>query len=286
MQLEYLEFEWLIHYRCNYRCPYCFFAGEWEKIEKRNKYFPLEQWLAAWQRITLDCKRARLLLTGGEPFIYPAFLELIKKLSKYFSIGFDTNLSCRKEDLVELVKNSTPENISLGLSFHPLFSQFWPFLEKALFLKEHGFNNLCVQYVTYPPQLEQMEYFRNRFIEKELYFIPLPFRGVYEGKTYPAAHSDREKKIIYNNAKHLTNEHQQRVDKHLNQVASESRICKAGQIYARVDADGTVYRCGQYATKSNNGKIGNLFDDNFKLLAQPLPCEQEICPCEFRWIVE
>lgn len=283
---KYIEFEWLIHYKCNYRCPYCFFEGEWEKIEERNKYFPLAKWIAAWKNIAKDYAQRRILITGGEPFIYSSFVELVRELSRYFTIGFDTNLSCSKDELLEFTKNTLATNISMGLSFHPMFSEFGMFLEKALFLKKNGFDNVCIQYVTYPPQLEQMINFRNRFIDSGFYFIPLPFRGRYNGKDYPQAHTEEEKKIIYNSTEGLNSEHKKRVGKHLSQVKSKNKLCGAGQIYARVDSDGTVYRCGRYATHSNDGAMGNIFDESFRMFNEPMTCGQEICPCEFRWIVE
>lgn len=281
-----IEFDWLIHYKCNYRCPYCFFNGKWEEVEKRNEYLPLEKWIDAWERISRDYEHVRILITGGEPFIYPSFIELLKELSKYFSIGFDTNLSCSEEELTNFVKNTVASNISLGLSFHPMFSDFETFLDKALFLKENGFNNICIQYVTYPPQLGQMKYFKNRFMGRGFYFIPLPFRGIYNGEKYPDAHTEEERKLIYDAMEDLEIEHKERVERQLVQVKSRAKLCRAGQVYARIDCDGTVYRCGRSTSNLNNGYIGNFFDEKFRLLDEPLPCELEVCPCEFRWLVE
>jgi MoaA/NifB/PqqE/SkfB family radical SAM enzyme len=283
--IQNIEFEWLVHYKCNYRCPYCFFDGMWETVDERNKYFPLEKWTEAWGKIAKSYKNVRLLITGGEPFCYPCFLELLKVLSKRISVGFDTNLSCSKKILIDFINNVDITNVSLGLSFHPLFADFDVFLEKALFLKKNGVSNICIQYVTYPPQLEKMKYFKKRFLENGLYFIPLPFRGSYNGNEYPSAHTEEEMKIVYDSTMDLSTEHKERVKKHLIQVRSKDRLCKAGQSYARVDNDGTVYRCARYAMNSDNGKIGNLFDSKFKLYDKPYSCTQEICPCEFRWII-
>lgn len=280
-----VELEWLIHYKCNYRCPYCFFEGFWEEVEKHNHYQPLERWFEVWRRILKRYEYVRILITGGEPFIYPSFVELVKELSKYFSIGFDTNLSCTKEELVDFVKNTIAENISLGLSFHPQFTDYELFLEKALFLKESGFQ-VCVQYVSYPPQLGMMKYYKDKFEAVGFYFIPLPFRGKYNGMSYPSAFTDEERRLIYSTTEHLATEHKERVEKQLNQLNTKNRLCNAGSTYARIDNDGTVYRCGNSVSDPLNVSIGNLFDENFKLLERALPCQEEFCPCEFRWLVE
>ncbi len=284
-KIKEVEFEWLIHYKCNYRCPYCFFNGMWEEVEKRNPYLPLEKWLEAWHRIFEKYESVRILITGGEPFIYPDFIELVKELSKYCTIGFDTNLSCDKGKLRDFAEKTILKNIDCGLSFHPLFAEFDSFLHKVLFLKEKGYN-IRVYYVTYPPQLKQMIYFQSKFIGKGLCFVPQPFRGTYNGKTYPDAYTEQEKKLIYDTTENLEAEFKKKTNRQMNQVKSIRKLCHAGQIYARIDTDGTVYRCGRYATTSVNKSMGNFFDEDFKLLDRPIPCEEEICPCEFRWLVQ
>jgi MoaA/NifB/PqqE/SkfB family radical SAM enzyme len=279
-----VELEWLIHYKCNYRCPYCFFEGMWEEVEKRNAYRPLKEWVSAWKRILDKYGYVRILITGGEPFIYPGFVELLKEISPHFSIGFDTNLSCSKELLTDFVKNTEVKNVSMGLSFHPKFAEFSSFLEKALFLQGNGFK-VCAQYVSYPEQLNMLTYYKDRFQEKGLYFIPLPFRGIYNGLAYPTSFNEEERKLIYGATESLAMEHKEKVDKLLNQVKTKQRLCRAGQIYARIDVDGTIYRCGHYVSSSFK-TLGNFFDEDFKLLDEPLPCEQEVCPCEFRWLIQ
>lgn len=279
-----VELEWLIHYKCNYRCLYCFFEGLWEEVEKRNHYQPLEKWLEAWNRILERYKYVRILITGGEPFIYPSFIELVGELSKNFSIGFDTNLSCAKEELINFVKQTVVKNISLGLSFHPSFADYNLFLEKALFLKKTGYR-ICVQYVSYPPQIKMMQYYRDKFEENGLYFIPLPFRGKYNGSDYPSAFTDEERMLIFNTTEHLAEEHKDKVKKQLDQINTKNKLCNAGSTYARIDNDGKVYRCGHSISDPSNVSIGSLFDENFQLLEEALPCQQNICPCEFRWLV-
>lgn len=59
--IDYVEFDWSIHYRCNYRCPYCFFANYWEELEKRNKYLPLTKWLSVWERILKKYKKVKII---------------------------------------------------------------------------------------------------------------------------------------------------------------------------------------------------------------------------------
>lgn len=283
--IKKIEFDWLIHYKCNYRCPYCFFEGMWEEVERRNGHLTVKKWLSAWHRISERYKNVHLIITGGEPFMHPDFIELIQGLSKYFSIGFDTNLSCGKETLADFIRVVPPINISLSLSFHPLFSEFNSFLDKAMSLSKNGYD-VKVQYVSYPPQLEEIKNFKDKFSKAGFHLIPLPFRGTYNGRNYPDAYTERERELIYNAIENLEGGHKSRVEQMLEQVKSKGRLCGAGHIYARIDADGTAYRCGHYTTdKFNNKSLGNIFDNEFELLDSPLLCEQEVCPCEFRWLM-
>ena len=74
-----------------------------------------------------------------------------------------------------------------------------------------------------------------------------------------------------------------RMNYHLEGRKTKGKLCRSGQLYASIKADGTVTRCGPLSHKP----IGNLFDDNFKLFDTPMPCEAEICPCdEYVWIVD
>jgi MoaA/NifB/PqqE/SkfB family radical SAM enzyme len=256
----------------------------WQEVQVRNRYFPLEKWLVAWLKIHRLYKNVHLIITGGEPFIYPSFAELIQGVSGYFSVGFDTNLSCREEELVNFIKKVRSLNISIALSFHPAFADFSSFLKKALLLKRQGYD-VYVQYVGYPAQLGQMANFRDSFIENGLRFVPLPFRGTYNGKSYPAAYTQEERGLIYETAGGLEENYKARLERMLNQVKSKGRLCRAGQHYARIDCDGTVFRCGHYTTSHLNRPMGNIFDEDFRLLEGPLPCEQMVCPCEFRFLV-
>lgn len=280
-----IEIEWLIHYKCNYRCPYCFFEGTWEEVERRNVYRATDEWLRVWMLLRQRYGYMRLLITGGEPFIYPGFVDLLGELSKEFSIGFDSNLSCSKELLIDFAEKVRPKDISIAASFHPFFAEFEPFLEKALFLKDNKYR-ICVQYVSYPEQISKLNFYREKFAEKGLYFIPLPFRGRYNNKIYPDAHTAEEKKLLYSSMEDLTREHQDKVDKLLNQVKSKKKLCRAGQVYARVDNDGTVYRCGHSVSNPSVRPLGNIFDEGFALLDNPVSCEYELCPCESRWLVD
>lgn len=281
-----IEFDWLIHYKCNYRCPYCFFEGMWEDVEKRNRYLPHEEWVRAWKRIHDRHGELKIIITGGEPFLYPGFVELLVALNRFAVLSFDTNFSCSREVLEPLLEKLDPRRLFMGISFHPRFARQEEFLQKARLLKERGFD-FRVHYVTYPQQLGRLKECKDIFNAEGFRFTPIPFRGVFEGRPYPASFSALEQEQIYGVTREIASIDREWADRQVVQVQSKDKLCHAGQRYARVDSDGSVYPCGNDYTKSREKYLlGNILDDGFKLHDEPMLCRQETCPCEFRWLID
>jgi MoaA/NifB/PqqE/SkfB family radical SAM enzyme len=281
-----LEFDWLIHYSCNYRCPYCFFEGMWDEVSERNVYPDIDEVVEAWKNIYREYGDMKIIITGGEPFRYPGFLELISKLEKFSFLAFDTNLSVDKNKLEEYITEVNSDRITMGLSFHPINACKENFVEKAIKLAQADFN-IRIHYVTYPPHLIQMKDYMEYFMDNGLRFTPIPFRGTFNGKSYPDAFTEHEKKMIYDVTSNIDSSDSSWSEKQVEQVKSRGVMCAAGQYYARVDSDGTVYPCGQDYTESMEKIVlGNIFNVNFRMRNEPLMCRQERCPCEFRWIIK
>jgi MoaA/NifB/PqqE/SkfB family radical SAM enzyme len=256
------RFTWNIHYACNYRCPYCFFEGKWEEYAKRNIYLSVKEWMIYWKRFYDYYGRCYILITGGEPFIYPNFIELIKELSRiHYPINISTNAS---GDLNEFVERVNLERVSLSVSFQPNFDNIKAFLKKVEFLKKYKFYG-CINFVAYPPFLNELESYVDKFREISEQLKIIPFWGIYQGKEYPFAYTQTEKQMLGINAAWFS------------QVRKSGLLCPAGYQSALIFPDGKVARCGQIGEKMI---IGNFFDSKFKLLGDPLPCDAEFCPCD------
>jgi MoaA/NifB/PqqE/SkfB family radical SAM enzyme len=280
-----IEFDWLIHYKCNYRCPYCFFNDYWDEVNARNVYRPYTDWVKAYKKIADNYGALKLTITGGEPVIFPDFDKLIVELNKFAEVSFDTNLSYDISVLENLLSKLSPEKIFIGASFHPSHAKLDDFFKKAMLLKDKGFN-FRVHYVTYPEHLNEMAKTKDLFISNGIRFTPIPFRGKYNGKEYPFSFTDAEKKIIYGITQTIHKVDKDWANVQVEQVKSRGKLCAAGQKYARVDNDGTVYPCSHDYTKTGGKHVlGNIFDADFKLNDKPMLCEQDNCPCEFRYII-
>lgn len=269
-----IYFIWDIHYKCNFRCPYCWFYRNWEKMEKQNVYLSVADWMVHWKRIYDKYGQVRVEITGGEPFLYPNFIELIRSLSSLHKVKITTNMSGDVENFARVID---PERVKLDMNFHILFSDLEPFIKKVKILKRAGFKG-GVCYLAYPPQMDKIDYLSQRFKEEGIGFALAAFWGEYQGKKYPASYTEQEKEMM---APYLGDI--KRLTYHLNAQSPRGKICNAGHKYAGIRANGDVVRCGPLGDKV----IGSIFSQDFKLLDSPLPCEADFCPCnEYENIIE
>lgn len=257
-----VRFEWNLLYECNYRCPYCFFEGKWEEYGKRTVYFDVKEWMKYWKRIYDKFGRVSVVVTGGEPFIYPDFIGLIKALTEiHYPINISTNSS---GDLMEFVENIDPDKVSLTFAFHPGFNTLDEVIERMKFVKDRNFSSDYINFCAYPALLKNLDEYieKARLVGEKLKVIP--FCGIYGNVNYPQGYSKEEKEKMGMDTKWENN------------IMKKGKLCAAGYKSALLFPDGKVARCGQVGERL---VIGNFFADDFSLLDRPLPCDAEQCPC-------
>lgn len=268
---ELVEFEWNIIYSCNYRCSYCFFNGKWEEYGKRNRILSVSEWLKCWQRIYDNYNRCAILVTGGEPFIYPDFHELIKELAKiHYPINISTNSSGNIESFagvlkeIDVISNKDNKRVSVTLSFHPEYDSLDKVLQKNAILKSYGLDAEFINLVAYPPFLENIDILVKKALTAGDKLKVIPFIGCYEGRQYPDSYDAGEKQVLGIDEKWMEN------------TSKKGKICYAGKKSALIFPDGKVVRCGQIGERFI---IGNIFSEDFSLLDKPLGCDVGSCPC-------
>ncbi|MCB4791214.1 MAG: radical SAM protein [Elusimicrobia bacterium] len=259
---DMINFEWNMLYACNYRCPHCIFEGKWEEYGKRTVYLSVNEWMAHWQRIYDKYGRASVLITGGEPFIYPDFTSLVSKLSQlHYPINISTNGSLGLEEFVNKVD---PQKVSITLSFQPNYDKLEDIIGKVKYLRKHDFQTGNINLCAYPGYLKEFNnYLKVASSQNEVLKV-IPFYGNYNGFSYPESYNAEEKNMLG-----LDNTWKENVEK-------KGVMCAAGKKSALIFPDGKVARCGQIGERH---LIGNIFDDNFTLLKKALPCDVEMCPC-------
>jgi MoaA/NifB/PqqE/SkfB family radical SAM enzyme len=259
---EQVQFEWNMLYACNFRCSYCFFSGKWEEYGQRNQFPGTGRWLTLWRRIFERYGRCSVLITGGEPFLYPDFIALIQGLSAlHYPMNISTNGS---GDLSAFVQAIDPQKVSLTISFHPEFNTLAEVLDKKKMLKAHGFDSEFINFVCYPPFLPSLDEWVEQAAAAGEKLKVIPISGRYQDRQYPDAYTPEEKARLGLGNAWETN------------VKRKGRQCKAGMRSALIFPDGKVARCGQVGERL---LVGNILQDDFTLFGAPLPCDVDYCPC-------
>ena len=126
-----IQFTWDIHYKCDYRCPYCWFDGKWDEIKSNNIYPGTPKLLSYWENIHKRYGTVHIEIAGGEPTIYPGFAGFVSELAKMHDIGVTSNIS---GDIEGVLKSEKKFNI--GMSFHPMFVDYQSFRKKGFKVKK------------------------------------------------------------------------------------------------------------------------------------------------------
>ncbi|MDD5628398.1 MAG: radical SAM protein, partial [Elusimicrobia bacterium] len=155
-------FDWSFHVACNYRCPYCIFHEDWQKLAGLNRLPSLDALKQAWERIYRDFGECYVTFNGGEPTVYPRFAELMAALGRRHRWNFNTNLSWDIPLWKSFAKDVDLSRGSVQLSYHPTEEpDFAGFLQRAAFIKTLGWRNCSACIVAYPPILADLR----RYVE-------------------------------------------------------------------------------------------------------------------------
>lgn len=101
---------------CNFACKMCYVRKTMHQISREGKsLIPWEKWL----ELARQCREAGtlyLLLTGGEPFLYPGFRELYTRLHQMgFLIYINSNGTMIDEETVQWLKQNAPCRVNITL---------------------------------------------------------------------------------------------------------------------------------------------------------------------------
>jgi MoaA/NifB/PqqE/SkfB family radical SAM enzyme len=101
---------------CNFACKMCYVRKTMHQISREGKsLIPWEKWL----ELARQCREAGtlyLLLTGGEPFLYPGFRELYTRLHQMgFLIYINSNGTMIDAETVQWLKQNAPCRVNITL---------------------------------------------------------------------------------------------------------------------------------------------------------------------------
>lgn len=101
---------------CNFTCRMCYVRKTRKEVEQSPRpMMTCEQWLDLAKQLKEE-GMLYLLLTGGEPFLWPDFWKLYTELTKMgFLISINTNGSLINDEVVERLKKMPPTRINITL---------------------------------------------------------------------------------------------------------------------------------------------------------------------------
>ncbi len=100
---------------CNMDCRMCYVRLTKEQMEQAGSMLPPEKWLEIG-REAAEAGTLFILLTGGEPLLYPEFTEVYRGLrSLGMIVTVNTNGTMITEELAELWKADLPRRINISL---------------------------------------------------------------------------------------------------------------------------------------------------------------------------
>lgn len=275
LDLSYrVYWNWEITYECNYRCSYCIL---WKEHKERYPYVKIDRWKEIWDRIFEKYWCSHIRFSGGEPFIYHNFIDLVAMLSEKHTIDITTNLTF---DIEQFLKKIEPGGITLSASFHPEFAEIDYLFEKVLFLNKKGFPTNVI-FEARPSYLVDLDKYKSAAQKMGILLKIIPFLGEFEGKKYPQSYSDRQRELLEEVVINRETQFQKQINSQwFNQDVNKNnfmqdRLCRMGQMYAKISPNGDITRCCHYESE----KLGSIFDDDFRLLDEPMICKIESCPC-------
>ena len=267
---------WQINRQCNFNCAYCFreSAEENQQAEDpaRDTYSP-EHMAGCFDQTG---KVWSIYVTGGEPLLYPNFVELVQALAHQHYISISTNLSTTNAyHLADTVASNRLCRIMANAHIEQrerLKNGLTEYLRKFLYFQERGFNIELV-YVAYPPLFDRierdLEWFRREGVEQTTVKI---FQGRYEDKRYPRDYSEKERSILKGLG--LNDREQLILDSH---VSFLGKKCQAGHRGFTMDVAGNVTRC-----LALRERYGNLFEGTFSPGLWARRCTARKCVCAYQ----
>lgn len=260
-------YNWEITHFCNYNCPYC-------SVYSRKKDFKYctEFYEKVWSRLFEKYGTGHIRISGGEPSTHPEIVKIMEMLSKKFTMELSTNLTFNIDNFISKV---SPDTILVSSSFHPYCEDFNKFFSKVVKLKEKGYDT-SVTYVAFPGFNEKIPGYKEKFESNGIQFIVQIFSGHYKEKKYPQEYSLEEKDFLKKiTGKMLNSTNKVICEEKLNPKKPGGRTCRMGQMYAKIFPDGKAYRC----CVTNAEYLGNVFEEDFRLLDRPKECFAGECPC-------
>ncbi|MCI6120926.1 MAG: radical SAM protein [Lachnospiraceae bacterium] len=100
---------------CNMNCEMCYIRLGREEQEREHRLRTVEEWLGLAARLK-EAGTLFILLTGGEPMLYPGFSKLYQELQKMgFILTINTNGTMCTEEIADILAAELPRRVNVTL---------------------------------------------------------------------------------------------------------------------------------------------------------------------------
>jgi MoaA/NifB/PqqE/SkfB family radical SAM enzyme len=284
-----VEADWLLLDTCNFRCAYCFFSDEMLSA-KVQSYATGEKWAEGFDSTG---KTWLIHITGGEPSIYPGFIDLCRNLSRNHYLSINSNLSGNCiEEFAETINPKRVHYINAALHYveREKRKSFVNFVERVSNLRRRGFHVLLSVLMS-PDIIQLYPDISARLASYGLAGVPKVMRGNWNGRKYPDAYSDEERSLFLRyladaQLSYATFLAEMGDTVTINMFADGRFVngipsyigkrCGTGYNFVKIDPEGNVSSCKPKST------LGNILQKNVKLMLTPALCKGSYCPyfCE------
>jgi organic radical activating enzyme len=178
---------------CNFRCFYCLGKGHNAEPVQQFDFTRMENFFAQIGATPNSLIITNLECGGGEPTVHPQFPQLVELGSRYGAFTFPTNNS---QDPKRWLPKEKASQIAVNATLHPEGEDnIERFISYARYIIDAGarFN---AGFIAHPTRIAKIPEYRELFAKHDIPFYPVSYIGEYEGRAYPAAHSEEEKKIM------------------------------------------------------------------------------------------
>ncbi len=277
-----VEGDWLLTTACNFNCYYCLVTGDSQT--KVKIHGTSSEWKEGFDKTG---KVWLIHITGGEPTLYPEFIDLCQGLLETHYVSLNTNLSLNSiEDFSRQVNPERVYFVNVAFHFRKWVDNFEVFVSRVKLLRKSGFT-VMVTVVMSPAAIPRYPHFVEQFKPHGIFPLPKVMRGVCNGKRYPNTYSMRERAFV---AKYLEEAlpHHYKLVEEIGEVPSINILtdrhcldfgndfsnipCSAGSRFIRVLPNGDLRRC------RTEEEFGNLLKGTARLLDGPRPCDSLYCP--------
>jgi MoaA/NifB/PqqE/SkfB family radical SAM enzyme len=258
------EIDWHLTNRCNFFCEYCHPQIRYVLNRKHLDEPSPELVVRRFQELGAACL---VHMSGGEPFMFPRFVDLCVGLTAHHWISINTNLA--SDEVPEFARRVAPERVAkIVAAIHVpererLGHELEAYAANYRVLQDAGFD-VTALYVLYPPllsrlgdDLERLEALGVDHVRAKV------FKGVYQDVRYPEGYTDAEKALILaNSGEYVFNK------PYLDGMMSfRGQPCTAGVTSFKVTVTGEVRRCASVPTN-----YGNLYEGTFRPSTVKAPC--------------